>query len=98
MADLLSYQGNAGLGVGSNPQIPVVADKTNLDTINQTGRDIMLLDNERNIKIFQQKIKDRDELAKMILEDQVSTGDILPEYQPHFDKAKKAVEESFYKW
>lgn len=98
MAELLSYTGNAGLGLGSSPGIPVSPDKPNLDVINQTARDIMLLDNERNMKLFQQKISDRDTLTKMILDDKVSTGDILPQYQQHFDQAKKEVERSFFQW
>jgi hypothetical protein len=98
MADLLSYTGDAALGLGSNPNIPAIPDKDNLAVINQTGRDLMLLDNERNLKIFQQKISDRDSLARMIMDDKVSTGDILPAYQGHFDSAKKRVEEAFFKW
>jgi hypothetical protein len=98
MADLLSYQGNAGLGLGSTPGIPAIDAAANLNVINQTTRDIMLLDNERNMKIFQQKINDRDVLNRMIMDDKVATGDILPKYQDQFDKAKKSVENVFYKW
>lgn len=98
MAELLSYTGDAALGLGSNPSIPAIDPKANLTTINNTTRDIMLLDNERNLKMFQQKINDRDMLAKTIMDDKVSTGDILPKYQPQFDAAKKEVEGAFQKW
>lgn len=98
MADLLSYTGDAALGLGSNPQVPAIDPKANLDVINQTTRDVMLLDNERNLKIFQQKVNDRDKLTGMIMDDQVATGEILPQYQNQFDSAKKRVEDTFYKW
>lgn len=98
MADLLSYTGDAALGLGSNPGVPAIDPKSNLDVINGTTRDVMLLDNERNLKIFQQKVNDRDKLTNMIMDDKVATGDILPKYQDPFDAAKKRVEDTFFKW
>lgn len=95
--NLLSYTGDANLGFGSNPNISPSAN-VNLDAINNTARNIMLLDNERNIKLFNQKINDRDNLLNMIASDQVAIGDILPEYQPVFDDAKKKMEDVFFKW
>lgn len=97
MADLLSYQGNAGLGFGSSPGTPTIGPD-NLKVINDTGRDIMLLDAEKNMKLFQQRIKDRDTLSALILQNQVSTGEILPEYLPEFTKAKEASEKAFGSW
>lgn len=98
MADLLNYTGNANLGAGSNPDIPVFPSTDNLATINATARDLMLLDNQRNILLFNQKVKDRDKLTDMVLSDQVATGDILPQYQRYFDDAKKNVEKEFQEW
>ncbi len=95
--DLLSYRGDANLGFGSNPNI-APSPNVNLDAINNTARNIMLLDNERNLKLFNQKIADRDNLLNMVANDQVAVGEILPEYQPVFDKAKKEMEDVFFKW
>jgi hypothetical protein len=95
--NLLSYTGNAGLGVGSSNS-PVTPTNPNLDVINGTLRDIMLLDNQRNVMLFQQKIKDRDALTEMIMKNQVSSGDILPEYRQHFDQAEKNAEKTFQDW
>jgi hypothetical protein len=94
--DLLNYQGNAGLGLGSNPDINVGAIDTKV--VNDTMRNISLLDNERNMKIFQQKVKDRDNLEALILGNQVSTGEIDPKDQPAFDKQKGEVEKSYQEW
>lgn len=94
---LTNYRGDPGLGLGSNADIPAIGNP-NLDIINQTGNTIMLLDNQRNMDLFKQKIRDRDNLNEMIINDQVATGEILPEYQPYFDAAKKRVEDSFMKW
>jgi hypothetical protein len=95
--ELTSYTGNAGLGIGST-QTPLGPTNPNLDVINNTLRDIMLLDNQRNLQIWQQKVKDRDTLTEMIMKNQVSSGDILPEYRQHFDQAEKQAEKSFQDW
>jgi hypothetical protein len=94
--DLLSYQGNAGLGLGSNPDINVPAVDNRV--INDTMRNIMLLDNERNIRLWQQKVKDRDQLEALILNNQVSTGEIDPKDQKYFDKQKAYVEKAYDAW
>jgi hypothetical protein len=56
------------------------------------------LDNQKNIQLFQQKIRDRDSLTEMIMNNQVSSGDILPEYRSHFDEAEKRAEKAFTDW
>lgn len=94
---LTNYTGNAGLGVGSS-NAPLGPTNPNLDVVNNTLRDIMLLDNQRNVLLFQQKIRDRDQLTEMIMKNQVSSGDILPEYRQHFDQAEKQAEKAFQDW
>jgi hypothetical protein len=96
--NLLSYTGDAALGLGSNPGIPATASKTDLDTINNTIRDVVMLDNQRNMALFQQKIRDRDDVLDQIMKNQVSSGDILPEYRPFFDQAEKNTEKAFQDW
>ena len=95
--NLLSYTGTKELGVGSS-NIPVTPSNPNLEVINNTIRDVMLMDNQRNIMLFQQKVKDRDQLTEMIMKNQVSSGDILPEYRPIFDQAEKQAEKIFMDW
>jgi hypothetical protein len=95
--NLLSYTGTPELGVGSS-NVPLGPTNPNLDVVNNTLRDIMLLDNQRNVMLWQQKVKDRDQLTEMIMKNQVSSGDILPEYRQHFDQAEKQVEMAFQDW
>jgi hypothetical protein len=95
--NLLSYTGTPELGVGSS-NVPLGPTNPNLDVVNNTLRDIMLLDNQRNVMLWQQKVKDRDQLTEMIMKNQVSSGDILPEYRQHFDQAEKNAEKSFQEW
>lgn len=97
MAYDLQYTGNANLGFGSNPDVPTIAT-TNLKTLNDTARDIMLIDNERNILRWKQKIADRDRLNELLINNQVSPGEIRPEYQKIFDKAKDEVEKNYIQW
>jgi hypothetical protein len=93
-----TYTGNAGLGVGSNPNIPVSSPNDNLKVIADTSRDIMLLDAERNMKLYQQRIKDRDSLTQLILQNQVSTKDIDEGYLPKFLSIKKDSEKAYDEW
>lgn len=98
MANPLSnYVGNAGLGVGGNADIPVVGDN-NLNVINNTVRDIQLLDNQKNMQMFQQKIQDRDNLTNLLLQNQVPPGEIEPQYQKYYDEASKKVQDEFDSW
>lgn len=94
--DVLSYRGDAGLG--SNPQIPAISTNDNLKVISDTSRDIMLLDSERNMRLFNQKVKDRDQLTSLILQNQVSTKNIDAQYLPQFLDVKKQSEDAFDKW
>jgi hypothetical protein len=94
----LSYTGTAELGFGGNASTPATLTNPNMDVINNAARDIMLLDNQRNIMLWQQKVKDRDMLTEQIMNNQVSSGDILPEYRKHFDDAEKQAEKAFLDW
>lgn len=98
MADLLAYTGNAELGSGSGPGGVALGPNDNLKVISDVGRDIMLLDAERNMKIFQQRVSDRDNLTNLILKNQVSAGEIDPKYHKEFDDASTDVEKAFTEW
>jgi hypothetical protein len=98
MAEIESYTGNAGLGLGSNPGMPLGGPNDNLKVIQDTGRDIMLLDADRNTKLFGQKIKDRDQLTQLILDNKVSTKNIDESYLPEFLKVKKKTEDAYNEW
>lgn len=95
-SQILSYTGNVGLGQGASPEIPVINPNSNLNTINSTARDILLLNHENNIKLYDQKIKDRDETLKLLASGQVASGDIAPEDRPVYEKAKQATKDAFY--
>lgn len=95
--NLLSYTGNAGLGIGSNPDIPV-GNNNDLSVINNTMRDIMIMDNQRNMNLFRQKIQDRDTTNELIAKGQVPPGEILPQYRPVYEKAQQKVKDTFLKY
>lgn len=98
MPNLTEYQGNAGLGIGSGGGPAPLGPNDNLKIINDTGRDIMLLDSERNMKLFQQKVADRDHVSELILKNQVSAGEIDPKYRKFFDDARDASISAFTEW
>lgn len=71
-----NYTGNAGLGSGSNPQIPVIANE-DFDSVNRTGQQLMQQNMMQNKALFDQKIKDRDTLLAEIDSGNIRVGDIL---------------------
>lgn len=71
MPNITEYSGNAGLGGGAiRPQ------KTDFDVINKTAENIMLMDAQRNLKLYDQKVKDRDTQLKLLEEGQISAGNV----------------------
>ena len=91
-SEILSYSGNPLQGLGSNADVPAIY--TDYNVINQTGRDLMQMNQENNILKYKQKIADRDKQLEMIANGQVKTGEILEQDRPvikqYQDKADKA--------
>jgi len=89
--DILSYTGEADLGIGMGQ--PVVAkDQTNPE-VNKVMENLMLYDHQNQLTLYQQKIKDRDQLVQLMLDDQVSAGAMLDEDKNnHFNPLKDEVD------
>lgn len=96
--DLLSYTGNAALGLSTNTNIPVASEGLPTQGVNQFIRDAMAMDEQRNMLQWKQKINDRDNMMKLIAEDQFPAGDVLPEYMPDIEAAREAQIKAFDKW
>lgn len=92
--DLVTYTGNAGLGLGANAGIPATGINTNV--IDDTNKTLMLLNHENNINKYKQKIADRDKLYTLLDTDQTQSGDIDPIYKPAYEKARKEHDDAFY--
>lgn len=71
-----NYTGNAGLGSGSNPQIPV-GGGGDLDTLTRIGDQIMYQNMAQNKYLYDQKVRERDELLSQISSGQIKVGDLL---------------------
>lgn len=97
-SEILGYQGNPALGVGANPGISVLPDKSSLETINGTVRDLLLTNQQNNLEIFKQKIADRNARQALLYNDQVQAGDIEEGDQKYFDAAKADVEKAYKEW
>lgn len=94
MADFTTYRGDAGLGLGGDSSIPAI-DGTALNYINQTGRDLMLLNHENNLTLYKQKVADRNKQLELIESGQVTTGEILDKDRPVIDRYQKEVDKEF---
>lgn len=96
MASVTNYTGNAGLGAGANPDIPVVAPNANLDVINQAVTGMRNQDYERNLKLYDQKIKDRDTLREMLAKGITASGEIDEQDRGIYDEAEKKAIDAFH--
>jgi hypothetical protein len=94
MATVTEYRGDAGLGVGSNADIPVTTNK-DLDLINQTARDIYINNTSRNQQLFQQKLADRDKLLAAIDSGDIKTGDLLDQDMPLVKEGLEKLDQAF---
>jgi hypothetical protein len=97
-AEILSYHGDVGLGLGSSPGVSALPDKSSLETINGTVRDLMLLNQQNNLEKFKQKVNDRNQLQALIYNNQVQTGEIDPNDRKYVDSAKSDVEKAYLDW
>ncbi len=91
--ELISYTGNSGLGAGSGA--PVVGEGDN-SVINQTNRDLMLMNHENNVRKYEQKIKDRDNELKMLSAGKVQTGEVLPQDRKLIDDLQAQNDKNYF--
>lgn len=92
---ILSYPGSGGLG--SNANIPVSYGKP-LDFVNETIRDIGLRDAQKNMVIYQQKIRDRDKMLELLDSGEIKVGDTLKNDLPVVQKAIDNQTQAFTDW
>lgn len=97
-SQILSYQGSKELGLGSNSDIPAIDTTANLNPIMDAGRTAMLLNHENNIKLYDQKIADRDKLYGLLDQGLVNTKDLnaLEEDRPVLNRLKDRSKEAFF--
>lgn len=96
-SELMSYTGNAGLGLGSNADVPVSPSKP-LDFVNTVIRDIAARDFQKNIIKYDQQVKDRDKMMEALSSGAVKVGDILQEDMAIIKQVGDKQLEAFKKW
>lgn len=94
--DLISNQGNAELGLGSHPEIPV-GSNVNMDALLDIGNNIMLQNMAQNKYLFDQKVKDRDKLLSAINSGDIKVGDLLEEDMPYVRSGLDDLDEAWEK-
>lgn len=99
VSELLGYTGNAALGAGSNPQIPVTSGSSEpLEFTNSILRDIGAREHQKNIIRYQQKINDRDKMMQALSDGSVKTGDLLDRDMPTVRTALDSQTNAFRDW
>lgn len=78
--EILAYTGNAELGSGSNPQIPVMdvaaVEKAN-NIVSDTAKNFLLMNHENNVRKYNQKIQDRNKQLELLEKGEIATGEVL---------------------
>lgn len=92
--ELISNKGTAALGFGANADVPV-GTNTDLDAILRIGDNIMYHNMAQNKAIYDQKIKDRDELLKNLTSGQLKVGDLLEDDMPY---VRESLDEMDVAW
>jgi hypothetical protein len=95
--ELLGYGGSAALGTGSNSDIPVAPQKE-LNAVEDAGRTATLLNAQRNMQLFRQRVADRDKLLEALQAGLVKAGNILERDRPMFNSAVDKQTQAFKKW
>ena len=95
--ELMNYTGNAGLGLGSNADIPVSSGKP-LEFVNTVLRDIATQNLQKNILKYKQAIEDRDNLYKALSDGSVKVGDILDQDRETVKNALDGQTGGFKDW
>lgn len=94
--NILGYKGDAAQGIGGNNAAGFIVDPSaQISVIQKTGNDIMLLDAQRGVQMFNQKIKDRNDRYDLLASGQITSGEIDPKYRPLYDAAEEKVKKSF---
>lgn len=96
--EILAYTGNAELGSGSNPDIPVMdtaaVEKAN-SIVSDTAKNLLLMNHENNLKLYAQKISDRDKQLEMLEKSEIATGEILDRDRPVINSLKEQSRKKF---
>lgn len=90
-----SYVPNPELGIGASPEISVLPQNPELKAVEQSGRDLLLLNAEKNQKVWQQKVKDRDTLLQLIQDDKIQSGNVLDRDRPVVKSALDNMDKAF---
>jgi hypothetical protein len=90
-SQIISYKGDAALGGGDLPAF----SSEGFNEVMQVGRDLTLMNHQNNIKLFDQKIRDRDTTLQLIDDGTVAVGKINPEDKKFYDQAEKTAHDKF---
>lgn len=96
-AELMAYQGNSGLGLGSNPQIPVTSGDS-LETTNLVLRDIAAREAQKDILRWQQNVNDQKNLMTALSEGEIKVGDVLERDMPMVKRYLDKQTEAYRNW
>jgi hypothetical protein len=97
LSELISYQPNEKLGLGSNASIPV-SNANNLEFTNTILRDIGAREAAKNILKYQQQLQDRDKMLGALSSGTIKVGDTLERDMPVVRDALDKQTEAFKQW
>lgn len=94
--EILSIKGDPIAGLGANAEIPAINPQANLNAVIDAGRTAMLLNHENNVRLYQQKIQDRNQLYSLLGEGKVQGGNVLETDRPYLQRLKEDANKAFF--
>lgn len=88
--DILSYKGEAALGLGSNIS-SYGEDGSEIKEMNAAHQQLAYLNMMKNKEMWQQKIKDRDASYDAIEKGLIDTGNVLPQHRPELQRRTEEI-------
>lgn len=94
--DILSYQGNVGLGLSESGAINSYGD-TDLSEANQMIFNASYLNAQKNKAVWEQKVKERDEGMRLVSEGQLMIQQALPKDRARLEQKIKEIKDIYLK-
>lgn len=91
--EILASGGEAGLG--SNASIPAIATN-DLDVVNRTADRLLMANLAQNQELYQQKLRERDQLLQEIDSGSIKVGDLLEQDMPVVKEGLQKLDDAYF--
>lgn len=94
-SQIINYRGDANLALGGGAGLNVWGE-TDSSGISATAREVALNAFNRNMLLYQKRINDREQVRKLVDNDEITLDNILEQNRPYVEEKIKAARQYFY--